>query len=397
VGDAAVTSGLSAERAVRGAVVVACAAFALWLHTAASIGFQGGLHPTTLRDFGAFWAAGDAANAGRDPYQTTALARAVVAPGGTERATNLNPPVSVLAFQLLARVPPAVAFRAWQVGSALGYVGMVAGLTLGARPHAWGRALLVLLWEPFWSTVDLGQIYVGLAVAVLVATALLRRNPAVAGLVIGAVVALKPQFVLWPLFLLAARQRRPAVAGAISAAALSLLPVVFGHVDWYVGWWHAIARWRFLAFSDNLSLVSILARAGVPDGLAAVATAGVVGTLVAFARHRRIDSQRASTVGLVAAILAGPVSWVGYATVLAPDVLIQPKWSEATLVAAALLAIPGALIWWSDQAGFLAYDVALAHLLLGSFQRPPDAFEGPVGKVERAAHQRLPPGALAEN
>ena len=38
------------------------------LQITASLGLHGGLEPVTYRDFGSFWASGDAANRGLNPY-----------------------------------------------------------------------------------------------------------------------------------------------------------------------------------------------------------------------------------------------------------------------------------------------------------------------------------------
>jgi hypothetical protein len=127
-------------------------AFAVWLSWRID-----GLTSEGARLVGSFWASGDAANAGLDPFGTHPLTPVhdlgtVVVP-----ENNLNPPLLLPIFQLLALFDPTAAARAWVVASA---VVMVGALAMLARP---GTAKLPLIWAlsnwMVFETLLMGQLY----------------------------------------------------------------------------------------------------------------------------------------------------------------------------------------------------------------------------------------------
>src|SRR5207248_1100469 len=213
------------------------------LQISVSIGLRGGEDAVSYRDFGSFWASGDAANRGLNPYVAYALTRTVQTPAGEQPAVNLNPPVSVLFFQVLAQADPTTAFRAWQVGSAVLYALVLVFLLRTFRSRGgWWRGLLLLAWQPFWSTLDLGQLYVVLLALAAVGFTVVRRHPVLVGICIGLLVAMKPQFAVWPALLMAAGHWRPSGTALLTATAASLLPIALGHADWYGQWADAVQR-----------------------------------------------------------------------------------------------------------------------------------------------------------
>ncbi len=332
------------------------------MQVSTSIGLRGDPTGLSYRDFGSFWASGEAANRGMNPYDAHSLTREVRAPGGAEAAVNLNPPFSVLLFQLLAWGDPAVMFRAWQIGSALLYAAVVVFL-LRRLPTEdwWHRALLMLVWAPLWSTLDLAQIYVLLLALTTVAYLSMGRRPLLAGVCIGLLVAIKPQYLVWPALLLAAWYWRPSLAATATAAVISALPLVFGHGDWYPAWVDATRASNTLVFADNLSVLGLLTRAGVELGVGvALVAAGLVG-LSAITAFKRWRPERVSAIALVAAVLAGPVSWVGYALLLTPVLLTTAVWSEPMILGGLLLVAPGVVLS-SVRSGYMVYEVALLFL-----------------------------------
>src|SRR6266700_1689174 len=77
-----------------------------------------------LRDFGSFWASGHAANQDKDPYGVYQETFRVGSPSGPP-APNLNPPVSVYPFRLVALLQPEQALRYWRYASLLLYTVVV--------------------------------------------------------------------------------------------------------------------------------------------------------------------------------------------------------------------------------------------------------------------------------
>ena len=92
------------------------------------------------------------------------------------------------------------------------------------------EALVIAVWASalagFWDTLFLGQIYLPLVLAGVAAWLLLERGAGLwAGLLIGIVVAMKPNFLVWPVLLLLSGHYRSAVAAFVIASAISLIPL----------------------------------------------------------------------------------------------------------------------------------------------------------------------------
>ncbi|MCC6381463.1 MAG: DUF2029 domain-containing protein [Dehalococcoidia bacterium] len=320
-----------------------------------------------LLDWGSFVASGRAANAGLDPYGVYPLTFRV----GPEAAPapNLNPPVSVYAFRAVAPFDPVASQRAWYVASLALYVVVVLTLVgTSRRGPAWLWGLWALALAGIWHTLELDQIYVPLLLLGMGAwLALERGRPVAAGVSMGALAAVKPQFLLWPALLLLARHRRAALAGFATAAAFSAVPLMVDGPAIYREW---LAVTPSLTagqpFPGNSALPGVAARLGVP--LAGVALAVViVVALAGWALLRRPSALRVSAAALLGSLLAGPISWAGYTLLLLPALFRAPV-TWLSLAAMALLCFPYWLVL--DLAGrgptlsFLAGSVYAWALLL---------------------------------
>lgn len=348
-----------------------------------------------LLDWGSFIASGRAANAGLNPYGVYPLTFRV-GPEGVP-APNLNPPVTVYAFRAVAHLNPAESRQAWYMLSLVLYVAAVLVLTrTSRRGPAWLWVLWALALAGIWHTLELEQIYVPLLLLGLAAwLALERGHTLAAGLSVGVLAAIKPQFLLWPALLLLARHWRAATAGFATAAALSALPLLTDGPGIYREW---LAVTPSLTdgqpFPGNSSLPGVAARAGAP--LAGVALAGVtIAALGGWALRRRPSPLRVSTAALLGALLAGPISWAGYTLLLLPALFRAPV-TRLSLAAMALLCFPYWLVL--DLAGrgptlsFLAgsvYAWALLLLLLDQGRRG-FALEASVAPAESPEEKARP-------
>ena len=186
------------------------------------------------------------------------------------------------------------------------------------------------------------------------------RHPIASGICIGLLVAIKPQYLVWPVLLLAAGHRRLAASATLTAVGLSALPLALGHSEWYEQWIEASrASAGSLQLADNLSLLNAVARLRLPTEVGVgIIGAGLVG-LALFAAVRRPPPKQVSGVAFVAAMLASPVSWIGYGALLVPVFLARSYWAEPLLIAAILLAVPAPILWWSFGSGFFVYETAL--------------------------------------
>ncbi len=294
-----------------------------------------------LWDFGSFVASGRAAREGLNPYGIYPLTFHVQLPGFEAWNPNLNPPISALLFQVFDTADPHSAFRSWRWISIAIYLGT---LLLLIRRFPTSEPLLLILWSlalaGFWDTLLLGQIYLPLVLAAVGAWLLLERGAGLwAGVLIGVVVAIKPNFLVWPALLFLAGHRRPAVAAVATAALISAIPLAVFGADVYRQWIELVASDRDRAFFlTNASLAGLAARAGIP-ALGLILSLALLAGLAAWAVRRRPDRIRASALALVAALLASPLGWIHYTLFLLP--VLMSHWSRPAMrLVAVLLVVP---------------------------------------------------------
>jgi hypothetical protein len=298
--------------------------------------------PHGLWDFGAFVASGRAAAEGLDPYGIYPLTPHVVLPGFEAWNPNLNPPISALLFRLFDLAPPEVSLRVWLWISVACYAVTV---VLLVRRYGKGiEGLLIAIWAfglaGFWDTLFLGQIYLPLLLMAVGAWLLLERRQLVwAGILVGLVVSMKPNFLVWPVLLFLSGHRQPALISLAVAALVSLVPLMVLGPEVYHQWLHLIASDGDRAFFlTNASLSGLAARAGIPQA-GMVLSLGLLLALAAWAFLRRPGIVAAGSAALVASVLASPLGWIHYTLFLLP-VLLQ-HWDRRMMwVVGGLLVVP---------------------------------------------------------
>jgi hypothetical protein len=295
-----------------------------------------------LWDFGAFIASARAAAEGLDPYGVYPLTPHVVFPGFEAWNPNLNPPVSALLFRAFDIGEPENSFRVWFWISACCYAGTVALLLW--RYARGVDAVLLTIWmfglAGFWDTLYLGQIYVPLLLLAVGAWLLLeKRQDVAAGVLIGLVVAMKPNFLVWPVLLFLAGSYRPPIVAGATAAVVSLVPLIHFGPEVYHQWLTLVANDGDRAFFlTNASLSGFTARAGMNQaGL--VLSIGLLLALAAWAFWKRPGIMKVSSAALVASVFASPLGWVHYTLFLLP-MMLHHRTQPLTWAAAALLVIP---------------------------------------------------------
>ena len=294
--------------------------------------------PPKLRVFGSFWASGWAASHGLNPFALYKLSPETIVPGLFD--INLSPPALLPVFALLSRLDPTVAARVWIVAQAVLFV-LATGILLATARMAvrpW-QAFWMLLTPQVYDGIQLGQDYAVLyLIAVLGWVALRAGRPLAAGLLIGLLVAAKPNFVLWPLFLLLVGERRPALIAVLCAAALWLLPAALYGPAVYSEWLAAIAADRHWILTTDASLHGVAARLGVPllGTVLAAALVGAGGTLVLWRRPAKLA---ASGLALAIGIVASPLAWADYLVFLLPA-FVERQWGKPGYLAVALLTVP---------------------------------------------------------
>ncbi|HEY8381274.1 MAG TPA: glycosyltransferase family 87 protein [Microvirga sp.] len=294
-----------------------------------------------LWDFGSFVASGRAAQEGLNPYGIHPLTFHVSLPGFEAWNPNLNPPISALLFQLFDSPDPHHSFRVWRWVSVAIYLAIVLLLLWRYPSHA---PLPLILWlfalAGFWDTLLLGQIYLPLVLAAVAAWLLLERGEGVfAGILIGLVVAIKPNFLVWPALLFLAGFYRPALVSGLVAGLISAIPLVLYGPEVYRQWFELIASDRERAFFlTNASFAGLAARAGLPV-LGPVLSLALLGGLAAWAFFLRPSVLRASALALVASLLASPLGWIHYTLFLLP-ILVAGWHRPALRLVSILLIVP---------------------------------------------------------
>jgi hypothetical protein len=298
--------------------------------------------PHGLWDFGAFVASGRAAAEGLDPYGIYPLTPHVVLPGFEAWNPNLNPPISALLFQLFDLTKPEASLRIWLWISSACY-----SATVFLLVRRYGReveGLLIAIWAfglaGFWDTLFLGQIYMPLLLMAVGAWLLLERREFIwSGILIGLVVSMKPNFLVWPVLLFLSGHRRPALISVAVAALVSLLPIVIMGPEVYHQWLSLVASDGDRAFFlTNASLSGLAARAGLPEAGLLLGAALLLG-LAAWAFRQRPGIAEASSAALVASVLASPLGWIHYTLFLLPVLLHH--WNRWPIwIVGALLVVP---------------------------------------------------------
>ncbi len=322
------------------AAALCLVAFSLW---AISGELRRVLPPHGLWDFGAFVASGRAAAEGLNPYGVyPPLTPHVVFPGFQAWNPNLNPPISALLFQLFDLAPPEHSLWVWSWISVALYAAAV--LLLAQRYAPDWRAIVLVAWAfglaGFWDTLYLGQIYVPLVLAAVGAWLLLDRDqPIWAGVLIGLVIAMKPNFLVWPVLLFLSGQRLPSLVSVFTAALISAIPLAIYGPEIYRQWLELVVSDGERAFFlTNASISGLAARAGVPF-LGTALSAALLLALAAWAWFRRPGIMQVSALGLLAAVLASPLGWIHYTLFLLP-VIVAYRQHWAMWIVAALLVVP---------------------------------------------------------
>ena len=346
-------------------------------------------------DLGSFIASGQAASHHLNPYAAYDLTVKFRAGDVSGNAINRNPPVSIPIFQALSRFDPIASFRVWYFVSLAFYLAAVAVL---CRTYPRYATSLRIAWAlglaGVWSTVNLGQIYMPLVLTSTAAYVLLQqRRHVFAGVFIGALIAIKPNFLVWPVLLLIAGAWTTALTALVFAGTASLIPAIVYGPRIYLQWAQTFSSHPWISYPTNGSLFGLMDRLGAP--WLGVAVSGLL--LVALALltwRRRVPTTLVSDFALLGSLLASPEAWTGYTLFLLP-VFFRRPWGPIMVCAAGLLMVPETLILeWSKLstwhfAVFANLDnVALLALL-------PAVVRDALGSVENAQIPNGSPSSVA--
>lgn len=317
-----------------------------------------------LMDFGSFYASGLKLLKGENPYDPNSnLIFYIYFPsvGAGGKLINLNPPISAVIFQFITKFNPLQAMIVWQVISVILYIFAVILLNKAYKQYT---TPAILFWAfslaGFWHTLVLGQIYSLLLLFLTVGWLLIKKGKYVwAGVAISLLVAIKPNFGIWLLFLFVAGYYTVFFTSVVSCLAISLIPILLYGTNIYKQWANASSlQPETLILPGNSSIVGLTARfdaIAVGIVISGIALLGLL-MLSKWRTSRIIDKPEfVSTLGIIASPLVSPISWVGYTIFLLPIFFSLKNRSPLIILSAMILSIPFQLVVRAFQTSYLNF------------------------------------------
>jgi arabinofuranan 3-O-arabinosyltransferase len=236
-------------------------------------------------------------------------------------------------------------YRTWRIISLILYTVFVIILAVYYRRLT---TPIHILWAfamtGIWYTLLMGQIYVVLLGLVVGAWISLEKEKTIlAGVVIGVLAAIKPNFLVWPALLLLGGSWIPALGGLVTFGALSLLPLfVFGSGT-YVQWLEMLASYRAAPLATNMSIYGFFSRLRL-DHVGVIIAVVFLLILGIWVWRNNPESKMISSLAIAGALLATQFAWVGYAILLLP-IFFYRRTSWMIALSAVLFCIPSILVY----------------------------------------------------
>lgn len=311
-----------------------------------------GLAVDELHDFGSFAASGINAARGENPYDSTSplIFEAHFPSVGTGgKLPNLNPPVTLLFFSLLTNDNVDLASGLWRTISGILYIAVILVLAKRYRPD-----ILKIIWSlalaGIWHTIGLGQIYVPLLALVALIWITTEKNQHLpAGILLGMLISIKPNFLIWLLIILASKNWKMSLTALATAGGISLVPLFVYGIGVYAQWLDAARVGpEIIAMPGNSSFAGFLSRIGLMKFSSILELALLTPILFVVYRKKAsakpFDGNALNELGLILSLLMSPISWAGYTILLLPVFLSRKVWSWAGTLSAAMLATPFTVI-----------------------------------------------------
>lgn len=297
------------------------------------------------RVLGSFHASGWAASRGLNPYGVYPLTWEFH-PDTFQQLplfhdVNLSPPCMMPLFSLLARFPLRAEVVWWTAISALLFVVTAALILAVLKGHVQKRQVLwLLLSATVLDTLKMGQDYALLFLLVTLIWLLTLRGHRIAtAILIGIVVAIKPNLGLWPVLMFVAGRRRQAAISSITALALSVYPIFVYGPSIYSEWLRGSAVGPHWIYTTDISFAGIFSRLGVrPVGIAVAILCAAA--LVYFVRRVKPSELHVAGIAVCAGIMCSPLAWYLYVIFAAPFFVALGRWGRLETVAAILLSYP---------------------------------------------------------
>ena len=136
------------------------------------------------------------------------------------------------------------------------------------------------------------------------------NNPVLAGVMIGLLAAIKPNFLIWPVLMLFSGFWVVALVAFLFFAFFSILPLVRYGPTVYYQWFDALSANKAAPLATNMSLYGFASRLELP-GLGLVLAALLLIVIALLVYLRRPTALDVSGLGIVVTLLASPLSMGG--------------------------------------------------------------------------------------
>jgi hypothetical protein len=205
------------------------------------------------------------------------------------------------------------------------------------RQLAW-----LLFFTPTRECVGEGQIYFILFFLCAIAWILLERRTIrsewLAAVAIGIVVAVKPTFAFWPLFLFLRGDRKQALRSTGVALIVSFAQALFYGLEIYREWASALRGDLHWWSAGNIAIAPYFRRIGLHNFGIALSW-GVAIALAAYIAKKQPARRSTTMIAVCAGILCPPLAWPNYSLLLAPG-FVSHRWGWPSNLAALILALP---------------------------------------------------------
>ena len=285
-------------------------------------------------DLDCFLSSGAAVMRGDNPYSARA------AHYSTDQAPsyNLNAPLSLLFFAPFAQLDLYAFHPYWIFGSVLSFIISLILLSRQYQPKQ-PLFLLVFAFSSFGDTLAVGNLYLFLLLIITLAwISFEKKHFGRAGLMIGLLVAIKPNFILWPILLLINRDFRVAIYSFLATLLFLSLPAIILGPSIYVDWIKLISTNPYFLDPLNVSILGIAMRLNL-NWLRLPLMVMIIGSVIIWTIFMRPKTNALNGIALIYSFLASPLIWPTYSILLAPIFLSNPL-SRKLQLAALILMVP---------------------------------------------------------
>lgn len=302
----------------------------------------------SLHDFGSFIASGQLAREMKNPYSVDSPLIFLVQFPKIDLeglAPNLNPPISVLIFEQIAQVEPFLAINIWRIISIMLFIVAIV-LLQKTYPVSGFDGFLRIAWSfnlaGFWHAIQLGQLYTAMLLLTVLTYILFERRQMVsAGIFLGILIVIKPNFFLWAFLLLIGGQLSVFISAVLCAIAISSIPVLVYGTNIYTQWLEASSIYTptLLLFPGNNSLQGLTARFGLPT-LGIILGIALIAVLTWYVITKKPPIPGLNILGILTSLLISPIAWTGYMLVLLPHFFRSSNWNWLLKAGAVIFSVP---------------------------------------------------------